>query len=521
MKEKCLEVINGFFAFAVYDIQAQELFLARDRFGIKPFFYYLDEDKFLFASELRSIMGFGIEKSLDYTSLMLYLQLNYIPAPWSMLKNVRKLPPGHCIKIKDGKVDIRQYFELQDEIKEESLSSVNARQKIKNLLERSVQDRLVADVPLGVFLSGGVDSSLITAIASRHKEGLNTFSIGYSAEAYFDESKYAEQVARHFKTNHHTFNLSTNDLLEHVQDILDHTDEPFADSSAIPVYLLSKFTRQYVTVALSGDGADEVFSGYNKHLAFLRSGEVSVKNSLIRSLLPIWKILPQSRNNPLTNKFRQINRYARGLKETASQRYWLWASLMDAATAGKMIQQENHKYVDKEDLLKFRQETTSGISGRYNMNKFLAADIRLVLPNDMLYKVDLMSMAWGLEVRVPFLDHRLVEAAMGLPQKYKITNTQQKIILRDLLVEYIPGNLARRPKHGFEVPLLKWFRGEMSQTIKKDLLAGDLIREQGIFNPDTVSRLVRKLFSVNPGDSHAHIWALIVFQSWLKKYFNQ
>jgi asparagine synthase (glutamine-hydrolysing) len=520
LKEKCLEVINGFFAFAVYDAKEQELFLARDRFGIKPLYYYLDEDKFLFASEMRSILGFGIEKSLDYTSLMLYLQLNYIPHPYSILKNVCKLPPGHCIRIRDGKVDISKYYDLQDNIIKKPLSGIDLKNEIRRLLEDSVRYRMVADVPLGVFLSGGVDSSLITSIASRYKEDLNTFSIGYSAEDYFDETKYAGQVASHFKTNHHTFRLSPNDLLEHVQDVLAHIDEPFADSSAIPVYILSKFTRRHVTVALSGDGADEVFSGYNKHLAFLRSANDSFKNSLISSLFPLWKILPQSRNNQIANKLRQINRYARGLNETASERYWLWATLLDAGTARNMIDPEKQGFIDHESLSRFKQQITSGITARFDMNKILAADIRMVLPGDMLHKVDLMSMASGLEVRVPFLDHRLVETAMGLPQEYKISKNQQKIILRELLAEYVPGKLASRPKHGFEVPLLNWFRRELKQTIRQDLLSHDLVSAQGIFNPDAVSRLISRLFSPNPGDSHANIWALIVFQTWWKKYFN-
>jgi asparagine synthase (glutamine-hydrolysing) len=520
LREKCLEKLNGFFSFAVYDIREQELFLARDRFGIKPLYYYQDEDKFLFASEMRSIIGFGIEKSIYFNSLMLYLQLNYIPAPYTILNGVYKLMPGHCIRIRGNEVEIKKYYQIPETGRESPISRLDAKIKIKQLLENSVQQRLVADVPLGVFLSGGVDSSLITAIASRYKEDLNTFSIGYTAEAYFDETEYARQVADHFGTHHHVFSLSRKDLFGHLNDILEHIDEPFADSSAIPVYILSKYTREHVTVALSGDGADEVFSGYNKHLAFLQSQKKSMKNQAIRSLGFFWGILPQSRNNPVFNTFRQLDRFARGLKKTGPDRYWMWASLMEDYQAKKLIHSGKAPSIQYEDLYKFKQQMTAGISDPFDMNEILDADIRLVLPNDMLYKVDLMSMASGLEVRVPFLDHRLVEAAMSLPSDYKINPRQQKILLRDLLNEYIPGKLAQRPKHGFEVPLLNWFRRELKSTIRDDLLSPAFIREQEIFDPGAINRLTRKLFSPDPGDAHAHVWALIVFQSWWKKYFN-
>jgi len=520
LKEKCLEKLNGFFAFAVYDTFEQELFLARDRFGIKPLYYYQDEDKFLFASEMRSIIGFGIEKSINYNSLLLYLQLNYIPAPYTILNGVHKLMPGHCIRIKGSHFEVKNYYPLPDPAIGIPFSKPDAKEEIARLLEHAVRQRLISDVPLGVFLSGGIDSSLITAIASRYKTDLNTFSIGYSSEAYFDETKYAKKVAQHFGTHHHAFRLSRNDLYDHVNEILEHIDEPFADSSAIPVYILSKYTRKHVTVALSGDGADEIFSGYNKHLAFLRSRRKSFKNQVIRNVAPFLKLLPQSRNNPLFNAFRQLDRYGRGLRKTGPDRYWLWASLMDFQGAKNWIQRDNFERIQDEDLHHFKRDMTSGISDRFRINQILNADMRLVLPNDMLYKVDLMSMAYGLEVRVPFLDHRLVETALALPETFKISRQHQKIVLREILADYIPGKLAQRPKHGFEVPLLNWFRRELKVTIQQDLLDPAFVRDQGIFNAEAVTCLVKKLFSFNPGDSHAHIWALIVFQTWWKKYFT-
>jgi len=516
---KCLDMLNGFFAFAVYDRQEKELFIARDRFGIKPLYYYLDEDKFLFASELRSIISYGIQRTIRPESLALYLQLNYIPAPFSILEGVSKLLPGHFIRIKNKQVHLIQYYDLKSKIKGSNTPSYeNTKDVLIEKLDNSVQKRLIADVPLGVFLSGGIDSSIITALASRHQANLKTFSIGYQNAGFFDEKKYAQQVADHFKTDHHVFNISNDDLLDHLDIILNHFDEPFADSSAIPAYLLSKLTRSGVTVALSGDGADEVFTGYNKHKAFYNAARKGLSGDFIQILAPLWRIMPASRSSFMTNRFRQLDRYAQGLKLGLQERYWLWAGFLTEQNAlsylspGYIENYTNHK------IEKYKYDLLHDMSNGISINDILLADIRLVLPNDMLYKVDLMSMAHGLEVRVPFLDHDVVEFAFSLPENYKINQKRQKIILRDILKDLLPGKLHRRPKHGFEVPLLKWFRKDLRTMISKDLLEDNFIREQGIFNYKIIRSLKKRLLSSNPADAHAHIWALLVFQSWWRKY---
>ncbi|MCX8492526.1 MAG: asparagine synthase (glutamine-hydrolyzing), partial [Cyclobacteriaceae bacterium] len=271
-KEKCLNKLNGFFAFCIYDKQEQTFFVARDRYGIKPLLYLFDEDKFIFASEMKSILAYGIEKTIDYSSLNTYLQLNYIPAPATIFTNVKKLIPGHYATIRKKEMTVCCYYKIPYE--RDSLSHVsydNAKKKLHTLLEASVQQRLIADVPLGAFLSGGIDSSVIVGLASKHKPDLHTFSIGFRDEAFFDETKYARLVANHFNTEHTVFSLTNDDLYRHVHSILDYIDEPFADSSAIAVYILSQETRKHATVALSGDGADELLAGYNKHEAFLKS----------------------------------------------------------------------------------------------------------------------------------------------------------------------------------------------------------------------------------------------------------
>ncbi|HEY0741396.1 MAG TPA: asparagine synthase (glutamine-hydrolyzing), partial [Chryseosolibacter sp.] len=250
-KEACVPKLNGFFAFCIYDKAEQTLFVARDRFGIKPLLYQFDDNKFIFASEMKAILQYGIEKDIDHASLHTYLQLNYIPAPSTIFKNVKKLMPGHYINVRSNKIDIQKYYEVPY-ASGKPLSTIgfdDAKEKLKSLLENSVQRRLVADVPLGAFLSGGIDSSVITALASKHKPDLHTFSIGFKDENFFDETEYARLVAKHFKTEHTVFSLTNDDLYAHVHDILNYIDEPFADSSAINVFILSKETRKHATVA--------------------------------------------------------------------------------------------------------------------------------------------------------------------------------------------------------------------------------------------------------------------------------
>jgi asparagine synthase (glutamine-hydrolysing) len=270
-KEQALDKLNGFFAFALYDREKGSIFMARDRFGIKPLYYYSDNDRFLFASELKSILAYGIEKDYDYEALFTFLQLNYIPAPRSIFRKVKKLMPGEYLYIDREKFQKKLYYAQPVPQKmAENLSYTDQQQKLSELLDQAVRERLVADVPLGSFLSGGIDSSVIAMLAARHKEDFHTFSIGYSDEPYFDETRYAESVAKKIGSHHHVFKLSGQDLLQQADHVLRHLDEPFADSSAIAVNILSKETRKHVTVALSGDGADELFGGYNKHAAYMR-----------------------------------------------------------------------------------------------------------------------------------------------------------------------------------------------------------------------------------------------------------
>lgn len=519
-KEKCLNKLNGFFALCIYDKVEQTFFVARDRYGVKPLLYVFDEDKFLFASEMKSIIQYGIDRTLDYNSLYSYLQLNYIPAPDTIFKHVKKLLPGHYLTIANKQLKIGKFYDIPTE-QNNIISYDDAKKKLIALLDASVQRRLISDVPLGAFLSGGIDSSVITALASKHKPDLHTFSIGFKDEKFFDETHYAKLVADHFKTEHTVFSLTNDDLYEHVRSILNYIDEPFGDSSAINVYILSKQTRKHATVALSGDGADEILAGYNKHAAFYRSFHPGVKEKMVQGLGPLWNMIPQSRNNALSNKARQFARFAEGMKLSAKDRYWRWAAFADENAAKNLLTAESIANVSEQNYTLTKAALLKDITDSRNINEILLTDTKLLLANDMLTKVDLMSMANGLEVRTPFLDFEVVNFIFSLPEDFKINSGIRKRILQDAFRDVLPAQLYRRPKKGFEVPLLKWFRREMKSMIVDDLLSEKLINEQGIFNYAEIRKLKEQLFSSNPGDVHARIWGLIVFQSWWKKYMQK
>jgi asparagine synthase (glutamine-hydrolysing) len=458
------------------------------------------------------------------------LQFNYIPGRDSIFKGVKKINPGHYLKIrtssKEGEfktieVNEEEYYQIPkfDLSKAPFLKGVGeeygqAQTHLIKLLEESVRLRLISDVPLGAFLSGGIDSSIIVALASQHTKQLNTFSIGYKDEPLFDETHFAKLVADQYKTNHTVFSLTNDDLFANLHKVLDYIDEPFADSSALAVNILSMHTRKHVTVALSGDGADELFSGYNKHAAEYKARNAGMLAQLIKIGTPLWKILPQSRNSRLGNKFRQLYRFGEGMKLSAKDRYWRWATFADQQEALQML---SHK-PDLSEFSSRRDKILESIRETGDMNEVLYTDMQLVLQNDMLAKVDLMSMENALEVRVPFLDWRVVNFVMSLPENYKIDKHSRKKILQDAFRKYLPEELYHRPKHGFEVPLLKWFRTELKSMITNDLLSDKFIGEQDIFQIDTIRQLKKRLFSNNPGDVHAQIWALIVFQYWWKKY---
>ena len=516
--ENCLPLLEGFFAFVIYDTQTKELFIARDRFGKKPLNFYIDDDKFIFASEIKALYDFGIPRELNYEALQLYLQLSYIPHPMSMLKHVKKLEAGSRLILKGKNIEERKWYQLTPTYNYKNAPSYEQAQKeLVSLLEDAVVKRLISDVPLGAFLSGGIDSSVIVALASRHQKSLNTFSIGFKGEQYFDETHFAEIVAAKFKTNHATFRLGFDDYLSHIYDVLNYFDEPFADSASLPQFILCMETRKHATVAISGDGGDEVFAGYNKHYAEWLARKRSLAGTIVKMGYPIWKIMPKSRNNRFSDLIRQLHRYAEGAGLSAKERYWHWASTFSEKEVDKLIAKKTSSKINDSIIDSIKEKYLSNINNDFN--SVLKTDLDLVLISDMLVKVDLMSMANSVEVRSPFLDHHVVEFAFSLPAEYKINKAGRKRIVKDAFRNILPPEIYNRGKRGFEIPMLKWFREELHTYIFDDLLNEKFVKEQGIFDPEFISCMKKQLYSNAPGHIVEQLWVLIVFQHWYKKYF--
>lgn len=509
-EEGCLNDINGFFAFAVYNHKTNTLFVARDRIGIKPIYFFYNSNYFLFGSELNALEAYNHRFELDNEAIFHYLQLNYIPAPLSIYKNVKKLLPGHYIKISDNDLHVIKYYNLPQINNHHAILNFDiAKTELQKQLENSVQARLVSDVPIGAFLSGGIDSSIICGIASKYINKLNTFSIGYKDEPYFDETEYALKVAKRFNTNHYVYKLSNNDLYENLFDAINYLDEPFADSSSLAVYILSKQVKKHVTVALSGDGADELFGGYHKHMAAVKANQYQNLSWIFHLTKPMFDILPKSRNNKITNLFRQISRFGNGMALLPQQRYWNWCCINNEDDVLDLYKSNFDKTLYSKQKEDFTKHIKNG-----SLSENLKNDVSLILPNDMLKKVDSMSMANSLEVRVPFLDHNVVDFAFSLPESYKIHKKQKKRILQEAYRDMLPPELYNRPKHGFEVPLLKWLRNELKSEINTKLLDKALIKDQNLFNFAAIKQLEKKLNSSNPEDATAQIWGLLVFQNW-------
>lgn len=507
--ESFLHELNGFFALAIHDAQEDTLLLARDRFGVKPLWWCEHDGRVLFASELRALQALGAQGPLDRHSLQQLFTYHYIPAPYSILEGVRKLEPGELLRAGSGGIHRARWYDLVDAAQCTPLPPDPVK-RLRELLDDAVRMRLISDVPIGAFLSGGLDSSIVSALAARHHKGLRTFSIGYADAPYFDETRYAEEVARHIGSEHRTFQLTRDDLAAAYTDLLAAIDEPFADSSALPSFILCRETRKHVTVALSGDGADEVFGGYRKHQAELRLANPGALEKAVIALGPLWRRLPRSRNNPLTDAFRKLERFASAASGHREQRWLDLASFDSDGDARALVPQAAHPMaLDDRDM-----SMTRGMDRMPGLNGYLLADVRTVLPNDMLHKVDLTSMAQALEVRTPFLDRRVVELAFAMPAEMKIRRGMGKAILREACGDLLPASVLERRKQGFEVPLRELLLGPLG-GLQDELLREELVREAGL-EPSAVRGIRKRLNGASPGQSQATVHALLVYMSWWK-----
>jgi asparagine synthase (glutamine-hydrolysing) len=519
----CLKHLNGMFAFALWDGTCDRLWLARDRLGIKPLVYYWDGRRFLFASEIKALLcDPELSRDIDPEALDLYLTLNYIPAPWTIFKNIRKLLPGHYLLLEKGNLTTERYWDIpapQKTTEGASQQDGNTPEaRLRTLLEESVTRRLISDVPLGAFLSGGIDSSIVVGLMARNTtRPVETFSIGYRDLPSFDETHYAREVARFNQTEHHEFRLGYTDILEAFPKVLENTDEPFADSSAVPTYIVSRETRNHVTVALSGDGGDELFAGYRMYLGEYWSGYYGTIPPFVRNRLisPLVNALPDARDKPGLEKIRRVKKFLRGMSNTFADRFCGWRQVFPYPLRQRLLRQAPDHNIYLHLVQQWVEDHKADFEGD-RINLMLYLDVKGLLPGDMLTKVDRMSMANSLEVRVPFLDYTVVEYVFTLRGATKLGPTGGKRILLETFRELLPPSLHKRPKWGFEMPIGAWLRKELRFLID-DYLQRDMIRKQDIFDYATIEELITAHMS-GRRDTSWELWNLIVFQHWYRTY---
>ena len=513
--KECVKKFNGQFSFAIWNKNERTLFLARDRIGIKPLYYYFDGSNFIFSSSIKSIITLDfVKKEIDPHALSEYLQYLYINAPKSIFKLVKKLEPGSTLLFKDGKITIDRYWNVTDIVMDKCSNFINDEKacidEIKFLLKDSVKKRLMSDVPLGVFLSGGVDSSIITALASGCSSSkIKTFNVTFKGKGYYDESKFARKISRLFGTEHSEVEVLPN-LKKDLSKIVDFLDEPFADSSFVPTYYLSEFTRRFVKVALSGTGGDDIFAGYRRYTVDKAIDIFDKSPDFIKkSFLFITNSVFPTRRNRLGEKALLARRFFSVLNIEKEKRHDKIMSFIDRDMQKSLLSPSAIK-TDTDTML---MEVSTSFAGQPYVNKALYTDFLSYLAGDLLTKEDRATMAVGLEGRVPFLDHRLVEYSFQIDPELKVRGLSTKYILKKAFEDVLPKDLLYREKHGFAFPISEYLRGELKDTVK-DILFSNVHR---FFNTNTVGRLFNRHIE-GKEDLGQHIWALVVFNLWYEKY---
>jgi len=517
----CLKKLIGMYAFALWDSKLKTLFLCRDRLGIKPLFYHWDGQSLTFASEIKSILSDPrVSRNIDWNALNLYLTFNYIPAPFSIFAKIRKLGPGCCLLASKDGLEIRQYWDIKEDFEgdENKEKSIELRKKnLFNLLEDAVRSELVADVPLGAFLSGGIDSSIIVGLASRVSHSpLKTYTIGFKDMPLFDETKYAREVAKFNSAHHLEIPLTSHDILNAIPEVLSSFDEPFADSSAIPTYIVSREAKKFVKVALSGDGGDELFAGYRVYSGEYWYSRYRLLPRAIRkkAIEPLLLSMPDSRDKYVLEHLRRMKKFVAGARDRFEDRFFAWNEIFSRELREGILKKEDGEKINF-DLPKEMVFEKLSFPRNDNINRMLYFDLKCSLPGDMLTKVDLMSMKNSLEVRVPFLDHRVVEFVSQMPGDLKLRGRKRKYILLETFKDILPSSLLKRPKRGFEIPISKWLKSDLRFLVDEHL-SRKKIESQGIFDFVQVEKLINNLMS-NRSDTSWHLWNLIAFQAWYSR----
>jgi asparagine synthase (glutamine-hydrolysing) len=511
--DRCVEQLNGMFGFALWDAPQRRLLLARDRLGIKPLYYWADGHQLVFGSELKALIVHpDVPHEIDPIALDQFLTLEYILAPRTILNEVRKLPPGHRLIFQDGSLAVEQYWDIP--LREISENETVCAEMLSDLINDAVRLRLMSDVPLGAFLSGGIDSSTIVTFMSRAAtDPIQTFSIGFDDETY-DELPYARQMVAHVRAQHREEILSP-DIAALAERLVGHLDEPLGDFSIFPTYLVSRLASCSVKVVLSGDGGDEIFGGYDTYVAqyydhFYRRLPTWLRQAALPAMMA--HLPPQSAKKGTINK---VKRFVEGSALPPSLQHTRWMIFL----------------ADEDKAALYRPDLSAALNGASPstviMSYFQRAagaaplvqqqyvDIKTYLVDNILTKVDRMSMAASIEARVPFLDHRIVEFAVNLPPHMKLRHGQTKLILRRAMADHLPVNVLNKPKQGFSIPLKNWLRGPL-RPMMLDLLSDESVRHRGYFQPQCVTRWVSEHLDGRVNHSH-RLWALMVFELWSQK----
>jgi asparagine synthase (glutamine-hydrolysing) len=507
----CFARLRGMFAVAVWSQSARRLVLARDRLGIKPLYFHLRGGELYFGSELKAIFAHPeIKRELDFTGLWYYLSLSYVPCPHTMVRGIEKLPPGHLLEWQDGDVEMEAYWRLRFEPQRHK-SLEGAQEELDSLLRESVRDHLLADVPLGIWLSGGVDSSTILhytreLCATRVK----TFSISFTGRS-FDETPYIRDIAARYDTEHHELDVSPAlDLPAAIEELAYYSDEPFADAGALPVWFLSALSRKQVTVALSGEGADELFGGYityaaDRYAALAQSVAPPIRRGL-SSLLQRWPVS----NDKISLEYK-VKRFLEGTLLSRDEAHTYWNGTFSAAQQDQFLMHRNGTCIQKlfDSDLPAADENGS-------LNRYLAFDQRYYLADDILQKVDRMSMAHSLEVRPPFLDHRIVEFAARLPQHMKIDGRHHKVVLKKLMQNKLPASVLRRRKTGLDIPAHDWLRGTL-RPLLLDTLSATAIDATHLFRRERLEFFIKEHLERRANLGY-HLWGLLILFLWIRHW---
>jgi asparagine synthase (glutamine-hydrolysing) len=508
--DECVTYFNGMFAFALWDARKRRLLLARDRLGIKPLYYWWGPNKLIFGSELKAVTLYpDVPRQVDLASLDLFLTLEYIPAPRTIYRGILKLLPGHLLVVEQGNIKITQYWDVP--YQPITQSEAECAEILSSLIKESVRLRLISDVPLGAFLSGGIDSSIIVGYMSQSmKEPVQTFSIGFDDDTY-NELPYAEAVAKHFGTKHHV-ELLKPDHTSLTEQLVTHFDEPFADTSIFPTFLVSKLASREVKVVLSGDGGDELFAGYDTYLAEkLDRSYGRLPRSLRQQVLPKFGrwLPPQPAKKGLINK---IKRMVEGGALDPSLQHTRWMMFLNSSEKDSLYRSDLRATLYDDLALDYFTGYFEKASGFDRLAQQQYVDLKTYLADDILAKVDRMSMAVSIEARVPLLDYHLVEFAMNLPPHMKLNGTRTKSILRSAVKHLVPDLVLEKPKQGFSIPMKHWLCTSL-KPMMLDILSKDSLHKSGYFDHQVVTAWIGEHLEGRANHSH-RLWALMVFEMW-------